>query len=61
VTCASGKRLLDGETAREDARRLRLRAYRCSRCGGWHLTKRRKVRPRVVKLSARECEGIWAA
>jgi hypothetical protein len=61
MTCPTGKRLLDGDTAAADARRLGRRPYRCPRCGAFHLTKRKRLRPTVAKLSPRECEGVWAA
>jgi hypothetical protein len=60
--CPTGKLgYADRETAAFEARRLRLRVYRCPACGAFHLTRKRKVRARVVKLSARECERVWAA
>jgi hypothetical protein len=61
MPCPALKRPLDAETAAEDARRLRLRAYRCPACSAFHLTKRKRPRPSVVKLSARERERVWAA
>jgi hypothetical protein len=59
--CATGKiAFADRETAAEDARRLRLRAYRCPLCGSWHLSSKPKVRARVVKRSPRECQAVWS-
>lgn len=63
MNCPTQKRLLDADTAAEEARRLRLRAYRCPRCGAFHLTKRKRLRrrPTYSKLNAHECERVWAA
>jgi hypothetical protein len=59
--CPTGKiAFAKWETAALEARRLRLRAYRCPRCDGFHLTRRRKLRPRYMKISARECEAVWS-
>jgi hypothetical protein len=60
ASCPTRKRPLDADEAAEDARRRRLRAYRCPACGAWHLTKRKKFQPRVVKLSAAECREVWS-
>jgi hypothetical protein len=42
--CHAKRRFADGPGAQAVAQStgFALRAYRCDRCGGWHLTSRRK-------------------
>jgi hypothetical protein len=59
--CPTGKLgYADRETAAFEARRLRLRVYPCSKCQGWHLSSKPRIRPRVSKLSWRECREVWS-
>jgi hypothetical protein len=58
--CPTRKRPYDAETAVDEGCRLRLRAYRCPRCGSFHLSSKRKVRARIAKRSPAEVGRVWA-